>query len=159
VIRFWVLAAIAVTLLGTGSASAQKRDEKLSVEQTNKLLTDQTLMFHDKAHGTSIQYLARRGILYMFDAGSKTVRQGTWGISHSNKYMPVAMCFTPGGSELDPFTRKPGGALQCLNAVDYRKAILDRADGDVFGLSKQQAVPFKLSPKQTTIARLKEQHP
>ena len=165
-IRFIFAAALATSAV-SGSAEAQKLGAPenaqvttpLSVAEARRLFVCKTHMSFSAGHGTQISYLGSDGIEALWYPGNARMVRGKWRIvEHANEpaggYADICFLYPTNG--YNPVTRKWGGDWECRPAHVYARSIIDRSDGDVFGLANRGAVPFTLSRERTTIDDLRK---
>jgi hypothetical protein len=140
-----------------GDANAQVTTP-LTEARARELLIGKTHMTFSGGHGTQVSYLRSDGVEFLWYPGNAVVVRGKWDIAkHATEPRGYAdICFLYGTNTYNPVTRRVGGNWECRPAHLYVRSIIDRADGDVFGLAKRAAVPFELSRERTTINDLRK---
>ena len=107
-----------------------------------------TNLHFDPGHGTQVEYVAGDGQSYLWYPGNRRVLTGRW------KQDGSEMCFAYGENTYNPVTGTRGGAWECEPFKAYASGIVERMEGDVFGLAQTSRIPFTLSPKVTTLSEL-----
>ena len=133
------LAALALFLVAAGTALA------------GASLSNVTIMTWDPGHGTQVEYYDAKGSTYLWYPGNRRIVRGKWKTEGSN------ICFAYQGSSYNPVTGHSGGGFECMPASLHEQGVVDRAKGDVFGLSKSRTAPFILARERTTIEALRDE--
>lgn len=108
-------------------------------------------------HGTQITYQTPDGRIYLWYPGNKKVLQGQWTLKPSrNSRSAGLVCFSYSANSYNPVTGHTGAGWVCASATEMlRFATQETEQGDVFGLSTREEVPFVLPKSDTSIAKLK----
>lgn len=109
-------------------------------------LTNQTIIFFDKAHGTQVAYLADDGSEWLWYPTNRSALLGYWKTENNNG-APL-ICFRYPNSSINPVTRVAGPQWECSLLANYDTRIVAKAEGDVFNLSSGK-IPFVMNPRQT----------
>ncbi len=126
----------------------------IGYDETKAIFADQTVMSHDSAHGTQVEYLSRAGKTYLLYPGNTTVVKGEWRLNRTDQPDVFSMCFRYPSNSYNPATGQTGGAWECQPAGFYLNGLSEMQQGDGFGLSRSSTVPFVLSHKKTTLSQL-----
>lgn len=100
--------------------------------------------------------MSKDGAVFLWYPGNRVVVVGRWAIeSYPNQPGAARICFQYGANTFNPATGRGGGSPNCFPAGLLSRLVIDRAGGDVFGLSRSQTPPFVLTPQRTSIAELR----
>lgn len=111
-------------------------------------LANQTVVTFDPGHGTQIEYYDADGSTFLWYPGNRVILPGQWKLKGKD------ICYRYGANTHNPVTGQSGGGWECMPSALHQSAIVETANGDVFGLAGRQKVPFRLSRKQTSIEAL-----
>lgn len=115
---------------------------------------NQTLMHYDPQHGTQIEYFDKTGSwTYLWYPGNRATNPGQVLYVDANKG-PDQLCFRYGPQIYEKLTPDSGG-FECQPQSAHDGSIVERAKGDVFGLS-DGSIPFVLTKERTTIGALRK---
>lgn len=176
-----VFAAIIFAGAG-GTASAQNQFFKkpvtedrfdflfMSVSSQKKFMRGTTIMYYDRGHGTQVEYVDGRGHTWLWYPGNPVILPGDYKVLPSGlRYAQMVkagnqtvvkqgttthICYRYGSNTFNPVTMTSGGDFDCAPAPLLMADVIETADGDIFGLAKRKAVPFKLSSRKTSFERL-----
>jgi hypothetical protein len=109
-----------------------------------------TRMTYAAIHGTQISYSSSDGGSFLWYPGNTIVLEGKWDIRHGSA------CFLYGTNTYNPATGIPGGNWECWPVRRLEGDTVELADGDIFGLSRRDAVPFVLPGVKATFAELQD---
>jgi hypothetical protein len=153
-VKFVVQTCVAALLFLLGTVAAGSAPYVIGYDETKSLLVNQTMVTYDPGHGTQVEFIAKNGRTYLLYPGNKIILQGEWKLNRTKKPKVFDLCFRYPENSYNPVTGDKGGSWSCQPAGFYLAVVVDHAKGDVLGLSKQQAVPFVLSKRKTTLANL-----
>jgi hypothetical protein len=113
-------------------------------------------------HGTQISYMRPDGAIFLWYPGNAVVLPGRWRIEArwaggTPPAKEALLCFQYRPNTYNPVTQVLGGRQECVPARAMSRFIVDRADGDIFGLAGRSSAPFRLAREPTTIAAVKAQ--
>jgi hypothetical protein len=132
------MVAVATLALVSGPAFAQA-----------EAFLNKTRVTFGPGHGTQVSYTRSDGAIFLWYPGNRVVLRGRWAVRSGH------ICFLYGPNTYNPVTGQAGGRWNCRPAETRARNLVDRVNGDVFGLATRNAVPFVLAPDRTTIADLK----
>ncbi|SFL31653.1 hypothetical protein [Methylorubrum salsuginis] len=135
----------------------------LSRAEAETSFVGKTRLVNAADRGVQVSYMAADGSVYLWFPGNPVVLRGTWTFEETGAYRPYAgrpvsetsVCFTYGPGSVNAFDGKRGGT-RCVPGAALATMSLERADGDVFGLSRKTEVPFVLPPERTTLTDLRK---
>lgn len=134
---------------------------QMTVLEAQRYLSCKTSMFYEPSHGTQIEFKHPNGNSYLWYPGNAVIVPGKWKleprapITQAYKGYTV-ICFQYGANTYNPVTRQQGGKWECRQVDGTVRSIVEGVDGDVFGLARRAAVPFRLSREKTTIDELQQ---
>ena len=113
--------------------------------------------------GVQVSYMAADGSIYLWFPGNPVVMRGAWTFEETGAYRPyagrpvseISVCFTYGPGTVNAFDGQRGGT-RCVPGAALATMSVERADGDLFGLSRRTEVPFVLPPERTTLTDLRK---
>jgi hypothetical protein len=162
----WIVTVLAALLATTPTnrafaGPAGKAVVPMTEADARRFFVCRTRVSFDSGHGTQVSYMRPDGAVFLWYPGNSIVLPGKWDITTREtttepprKY--TALCFQYGANTYNPVTKQAGGQWNCLPAGLFARLTVDSADGDVFGLARRNAVPFKLSRDKTTVSELKD---
>jgi hypothetical protein len=132
----------------------------MSAAEARQFFVCKTNMSFAAGHGTQVYYLRPDGTEFLWYPGNAGIVRAKWKIvaypiSNKPGREYASMCFQYGTNTYNPVTKQAGGNWECRLAHDKAQFVVDRVDGDVFGLALRQAVPFVLGRERTSIAELR----
>jgi hypothetical protein len=113
---------------------------------------NKTLLYYEPQHGTQVEFLASGGRSHLWYPGNKIILTGKWK-TIGNK-TSGQMCFQYGANTYNPVTGQKGSNWECMPYQAWASAVSDSIAGDVFGLSRTQKAPFRLTKSKTSIANI-----
>jgi len=128
--------AVLIVLAGAGVALAAPK------------LADQTIMTYSPGHGTQVEYYDKKGGTWLWYPGNKVVLPGRW------KTESGKICFGYTPNSYNPVTGHTGASWECQPLKIFESVVVERAPGDVFGLSQRAKPPFSLPKRRTSIEAL-----
>jgi hypothetical protein len=134
----------------------------MSVAEARAAFVGKTRVTFGPGHGTQVSYMRPDGAIFLWYPGNAVVLPGRWDIearwmSGVPPTQEAFVCFRYGPNTYNPVTGAVGGRRECMPARVLGRLMVDRAEGDVFGLATRSAAPFRLPRERTTIAALKTQ--
>lgn len=155
---------------GTAVSKTTMEDSaRYSVAEARSALSNKTRMILTPAHGPQIIYTTTDGQLYLWFPGSDIIVGGTWqieepqyrkrltsreGVSEFEAPMPM-YCYEYRASGYNPVTGMRSSKKSCEVAARTKAATVEAANGDIFGLAQQVAVPFVLPRNLDSFAQVK----
>jgi hypothetical protein len=151
------LAVVAAAFVAGTGAHAQTPGV-MSVPDAHAYYVCKTRVSFSPGHGTQVSYMNAAGAVFLWYPGNAIVLPGRWRIEEVTvaNQPHAALCFQYGANTYNPVTKERGATWNCLPAHFWARTTVDSAEGDVFGLTRRSAVPFRLSPERTTIADLQK---
>jgi hypothetical protein len=145
---FIVAAALAVA---TGAHA------EMTMQQARAHFAGMTRVGHTSGHGTQVSYMDPQGAVFLWYPGNAVVLRGRWKIEavSTSDEPGASVCFLYGANTFNPVMNQRGGSWNCAPAHQLARTTVDSAEGDVFGLARRTAVPFRLTPEETTIEILR----
>lgn len=128
-----VLAALVIA-----GCTSQSTPPNVTVSQEPIKYSGKTIIFHERSHGTQIEYFSSKGQAFLWYPGSKVLVTGSW------KVHGKSVCFRYGANTYNPVTKRSGGRWQCVPSAVHRFSAKSTCAGNPFNLSSG-AVPFQLS--------------
>lgn len=127
----------------------------IDLNKVKKAISGNTIHFKLLSVGNHIDYYAKNGNVYIWNAHTDVIIPGKWTVRLRGVYRNAAVCVRFPKWGYDDITQTRGGDWLCRNYGWYleRKSCYQ---GDVLGLSKRQRMPFKLTNFPTNIDRLKK---
>ncbi|MGB9364465.1 MAG: hypothetical protein WCE79_00485 [Xanthobacteraceae bacterium] len=114
-------------------------------------------MRFDQGHGTQVYYMRPDGTEFLWYPGNTVIVTSKWRLTPRGDGSPqhgVDICFQYGTNTYNPVTKQQGGQWECRPAHINARRVVERAMGDVFGLSRR--LPFVLSRERTSIDELQK---
>lgn len=142
---------------------------RYSVAEARSALSNKTRLILTPAHGPQIIYTTTDGQLYLWFPGSDIIVGGTWqieepqyrkrltnreGVSEFEAPLPM-YCYEYRASGYNPVTGMRSSKKSCEVAARTKAATVETANGDIFGLAQQVAVPFVLPRNLDSFAQVK----
>lgn len=131
-----------------------------TVGSVNAMLMGQTLHWYDKLHGNQIEYLGKKGSLYLWYPNNRRIVRGQWKAQTGERCAPDPegywkcvpslhpdLCFKFPKSSFNPATKKSGGTWECSPWRELQTTLVEKTPGDIFQLAERKRVPFKLRKK------------
>src|SRR5262245_18657366 len=151
------LAAVAAAV-GVATLSHAEGRKPMSMLEAREHFVCKTRVSFTEQHGTQVSYMTSNGQIFLWYPGNGIVLPGLWKMEEAaiKNLAFVAVCFQYGLNTYNPVTKERGGKWSCAPADILARTNVDGADGDVFGLERRSAVPFRLSKERTTVADLQK---
>ncbi|MEP0070591.1 hypothetical protein [Pyruvatibacter sp.] len=123
-----------------------KQRSSITPAQLTEKLNNTTTLSHMPGHGTQIEYLGADGSAHLWYPGNKSIVKGEWMVKAgpNPNFIRSLVCFRYGANTYNPVTKKAGGKWNCTNPTRYLVFQIDDQKGDLFDLSKRDAVPLVL---------------
>lgn len=166
--RFGLLLATATAacLVAIEAARAQSSSPApsavahMSLEEARRFFVCRTHMSFNSGHGTQVFFVGPDGTEFLWYPGNRVIVVAKWQlVQHATSSVPpiqyADLCFQYGANTYNPVTKQQGGQWNCRPAGVIAKGTVDRAQGDVFGLSRR--LPFILARDRTSIGALQQQ--
>lgn len=147
-------AALLAFVLAITAVQAAGKPYTIGYDETKSLIANMTMMSYDRQHGTQVEFIAKNGRTYLLYPGNKGIVRGEWKLNRTDKPKVFEMCFRYPSNSYNPATKQSGGSWECQAAGFYLGGLAEMNPGDVLGLSKSANVPFVLSKRKTTLAKL-----
>ena len=111
--------------------------------------------------GSQISYTSPDGASYLWFPGNEVVLQGRWTLEAAGRYVvslgrpveSVNVCFQYGPNTRNACTGR--SSSPCIPADVLKRMTEERVEGDIFGLSRRNQAPFRMTPAQVTFADIK----
>jgi hypothetical protein len=154
---------LAMLMSGVIAACAQpgglrQSARPMALEEAREFFACRTLMSFDPGHGTQVYYMRPDGTEFLWYPGNAVVLASKWRFTQrvpDSPQLGVDLCFQYATNTYNPMTKQQGGQWECRAAQANAYRVVERATGDIFGLSRR--LPFVLSRERTSLEALQQQ--
>jgi hypothetical protein len=128
----------------------------VQLAHASSLPTNVTNLSYSPGHGTQVEYVAANGTNFLWYPGNAVVLPGRWKLRGTAGVKATQICFVYGAHTYNPVTGVVGAQWECEATASYISLQVERANGDIFGLTHRTSVPFVLSRQRTSLADLSQ---
>lgn len=152
--------ALALTVLTTPLTAQTVSDADLAVtsSQFKATVSGKTVRTYSQRNGNRIEYFATNGKVYVWPARMQLLI-GTWKPCTQDMQVMDTATGTTKPVKIASICRtlpNPNGGTQTWNSTwpVYGKQIVERADGDLFGLSQRADAPYAMGKRSLPFAKV-----